>query len=299
MNRSEQGALTAYWNGEFVPFEQVRISPLDLGFLQAATITERLRTFNGKPFLMGPHISRLQHSLKAVGIDPGLTPDQWQDAILQVGERNRSRHPSGDQAIVIFVTAGEHGGSPNVCVHSLPLRFGDWADAYQQGRRLIIPATRQVPSESIPVSVKHRSRLHWFLAERQAKQVDPQAEALLLDQKGDVTETSSSNLFIVNDGTILTPHSRNSLRGVSQHHVFSLCERLDLPSAQMDLSPGHLYDAEEVWLSCTSYCLLPVTKVDGHTIGDGQPGPQFARFIEAWSDTVGVDIIAQARQFAG
>ena len=88
---------TAYFNGEWVPFSQVKIDPMDRGFLVGDVIFDVARTFNGKSFRMDQHIDRLYRSLKYVRIDPGLSPREMYDISEEAIARNEHlREDVGD-----------------------------------------------------------------------------------------------------------------------------------------------------------------------------------------------------------
>jgi branched-subunit amino acid aminotransferase/4-amino-4-deoxychorismate lyase len=80
--------------------------------------------------------------------------------------------------------------------------------------------------------------------------------------------------------------------------VFDLAKELGIPVSEEDLQPYDLYTADEAFFTSTSPCVLPVTQVDRRPIGDGKPGPTVHRLLQAWSETVGVDIVAQAKYYA-
>jgi branched-subunit amino acid aminotransferase/4-amino-4-deoxychorismate lyase len=320
----------AYLNGGYVPFSACRVHVTDPGVVQAVTAVDRLRTFRHRPFLLDEHLDRFDCSREAIGIElqesrrdlVGIVQRVVAESTALIAERD-------DLAVVLLATPGHcalnspiaavpsmpfdvraasgellgrfapegPGGSPEptLCVHTLPLDFARWAAKYDAGEHLVIPSVRQVPRECIDPRIKHRSRLHWYLAEQEARRADPEATAVLPDRDGHVTETSAANVFIVRGGRLVTPRPEAALPGISQAYVRRLAAELGIDYHTSDLTPGNLYAADEVLLSSTSFCLLPVTRVDGRAISDGRPGPVFRRLIEAWSRRVGVDIIAQAQ----
>jgi branched-chain amino acid aminotransferase len=169
-----------------------------------------------------------------------------------------------------------------------------FAHLFTEGVHLVIPSTRHVPPECVDPKIKNRSRLHWWLAEREAHLVDPRAMPLLLDLAGNLTETSGSNVLIVKDGVVLSPAPRNILLGVSRKVVIELCMALDIPFAERDLQLHDALTADEIFLTTTPYCMAPATKVNGLPVGSGAPGgPVFERILKAWSEQVGLDIRAQ------
>jgi branched-subunit amino acid aminotransferase/4-amino-4-deoxychorismate lyase len=139
--------------------------------------------------------------------------------------------------------------------------------------------------------------MHYYLADRQAAARDPHARALLLDGQGFVTEASTANVLIYRAGDGLAwPPTTKVLPGISLAVVVELAGRLGIPCGERDLTPNDVASADEVFLSSTPFCLLPVTRLNDRPIGAGRPGELFARLIAAWNEMAGLDIIAQAER---
>ena len=295
----------AYLNGEFIPVSQAKLSVFDQGVVQGASVTEMVRTFKHQPFRIEDHLNRLQQSIRYVGFEPDETIEDLQSIALKIVTQNAKLIPaSHDLGLTLFVTPGDNptykGGavtSPlrtsTVCVHTFPLPFEIWADAFETGQHLITPSLRHIPPESLDARIKSRSRLNWYLADREAQLADPKARALVLDGNGNVTETSTANFLIASHGRIIVPDPTKTLGGVSRLVVSELVGRVGLEFTTADLKIYDVLTAEEAFTSSTPYCLLPVTRVNGKPIGDGTPGPVFRKIMAAWNDLVGVDIIAQ------
>ncbi len=294
---------TAYFKGEWMPFSQVKIDPMDRGFTVGDVVFDVARTFNGKSFRMEDHIQRLYRSLKFVRIDPGLSAKEMLDISEEVVQRNdHLRAEVGDFTITQFVTRGpgsssRSAGPPAVCVKVAPIGIGRFADLFKDGAHGVITRTRSYPVESLDPKVKNYSRMNFNLADLEAADVDPEAWPILTDADGSLTEGTGYNVFLVTDGVIRTPGDRNILQGVSRGMVFDLARQLNIPLVEEDLQPYDLYTADEAFFSGTSPCILPVSKVDQREIGDGRPGPIVQQLLSAWSETVGMDIVDQALQF--
>ena len=294
---------TAYFKGEWMPFSQVKIDPMDRGFTVGDVVFDVARTFNGKSFRMEDHIQRLYRSLKFVRIDPRLSAKEMLDISEEVVQRNdHLRAEVGDFTITQFVTRGpgsssRSAGPPAVCVKVAPIGFGRFADLFKDGAHGVITRTRSYPVESLDPKVKNYSRMNFNLADLEAADVDPEAWPILTDADGSLTEGTGYNVFLVTDGVIRTPGDRNILKGVSRGMVFDLARQLNIPLVEEDLQPYDLYTADEAFFSGTSPCILPVSKVDQREIGDGRPGPIVQQLLSAWSETVGMDIVDQALQF--
>jgi branched-subunit amino acid aminotransferase/4-amino-4-deoxychorismate lyase len=292
----------AYLNGTWIDARELRISVDDLGFTLGATVVERLRTFGGQPFRVDEHLRRLRHSLEIVGWSPTELTAKVGDAIDEFIRRNTALiAPGDDWTISAFVTPGEtpDAAKSTVCVHGGPLAFAGWAHKYETGVDICIADVRQVPANCWPPELKCRSRMHYYLADREADRRCAGARAVLLDQDGFVGEASTANVvaYFKHDG-LVTPRLAGVLPGISQQMLFELADNMNLAHREGDLRPAELAAAEEVFMTSTSICLQPVVHQDGEPIGDGRPGPIYRQLLAAWSSKVGVDIAAQARQFA-
>ncbi|MCH8062051.1 MAG: aminotransferase class IV [Chloroflexi bacterium] len=296
---------TAYFNGEWVPFSEVKISPLDRGFEVGDVVFDVARTFNGKSFRMKEHIDRLYRSLKYVRIDTGLSFDEMMQVSEEIITRNEPhRAEAGDFTVRQFVTRGagawtHNAGPPAICVYVQPIGFRRFARFYSEGAHGVIPRTRSYPVEALDPKVKHYSRMNFNLAELEVADIDPEAWPIMTDLDGNITEGTGYNVFMVSDGVIRTAGDRSILQGISRATVFDLAEQLNIPIVEEELQPYDLYNADEAFFSGTSPCVLPVTRVDKREVGDGKPGPITQQLLAAWSERVGVDIVGQAERFAG
>lgn len=297
----------AYSNGKIDPLASVSISLFDAGFVLGTTIAEQLRTFGGKIFRLDDHLARLAASLKIIDVSISESPDRLAAVAAELVDHNHALLESGDDlGLAILVSPGGNSGyrttdtsEPTVILYTYPLPFRLWHKKYELGQRLVIPPTRQVPAACWPSALKCRSRMHYYLADRQAEAVEPGSRALLLDTEGHVTEASTANvlLYRVGQGLISPPHDK-VLPGISLAAAAEIAARMGQPLTDRDLTPDDLLAADEVFLTSTPLCLLPVVSVDGHPIGSGRPGHFFRRLINSWSDSVGLDIIDQAHRFA-
>jgi branched-chain amino acid aminotransferase len=280
----------------------------DAGFALGATVTEQLRTFGGRLFRLERHLERLQNSLRICGIDAGLSRDEF----AAIGEKLvRHNHPLVDPAddlgLCVFATpgtyaaisGGRHSEGPTVGLHTFPLAFGLWAARYAEGVNLVVTPTQQVPAECWPAELKCRSRMHYYLADRQAAAIERGARALLLNADGQVIETSTANIviYVAGQGLVAPPRS-HVLPGVSLEVVIELARGLPIPYSERALLPSDVATAQEAFLTSTPNCLLPITRFAGRPIGDGRPSPIYQQVLAAWNKLVGLDIAAQATRFA-
>jgi branched-subunit amino acid aminotransferase/4-amino-4-deoxychorismate lyase len=298
--------LLAYFNGRFLPASQLSIAVCDAGFVQGVTVSEQLRTFRGRLFRLRQHLDRLRRSLEIVGVEPGVDLPRLGEAASQLAANNhRLLAERDDLGLSLFVTPGAYptfappGGSPpTVAMHTYPLPFHLWWAKYQRGQKLAVTDIRQVPSASWPAELKCRSRMHYYLADREAHLADPGARALLLDQEGKVVEASTANVILYRrrEGFISPPRER-ILPGVSIAVLAELARDSGVPFLHRDVTVDDVVGADEVILSSTAPCLLPVVSLNGRPIGSGKPGDAFRRALSAWSDLVGLNIERQAEEF--
>lgn len=286
----------AYLNGSLVPLSQASLSIFDAGVLSGAIVSERLRTFRHEPFLLDEHVARLAASAEAAHVPLSLSAAEIADLIREVVRLNAELVPAEyDLGVSVFSTPGvDLAGT--FCVYATPIPAHLYAGAYDAGLSLVTPPTRAIPGESLSPQIKTRSRLHWHIADAQAGRIEPGSKALLVDDKGFVTETATGNLFVVPPGglRILTPRRTKTLGGSSRAYVLDL---LPLDVEEADLRPEDVASAGEAFVTSSVYCLLPVVRLNRAPVGRGA-GPIYRKLLADWSDRVGVDIAGQMRQMA-
>jgi branched-subunit amino acid aminotransferase/4-amino-4-deoxychorismate lyase len=299
-----------YLNGRLVPASEAHLAIYDAGLVLGATVTEQTRTFHKRLWRLGNHLDRLFRSLKYTRLDIGLSKEQLAVVSEELVAHNAPLlGESSELGLIHFVTPGEYPTyagmsgrpartTPTVCVHTFPLPFHLWAKKMLVGQHLVTPSIRHVPPQCYDPKMKYRSRMHFYLADQEARLVDPEASALLLDLDGNVTETNAANFLIVERGTVVSPTTRNTLPGISRAMVIELCGQLGIPFVERDFQVFDAINADEAFTTSTPYCLMPVTKINGIAIADGKPGPIGRRLLAAWSEVVGLDIAAQIQEGA-
>jgi branched-chain amino acid aminotransferase len=179
-------------------------------------------------------------------------------------------------------------------IYTLPMDLRGWAKFYTEGCHAVTPMSRIIPSQSLDARIKNRSRMAYTLAEMEVKLVDTEAQSVLLDVDGYVAENKGGNLFLVSEGVLKTPSTRNCLSGISRETVLELAERQGIPTRETELQPYDFYTADEVFFTSTPYCIMPATRFNGLPVGDGRVGPVTKKLLAAWSELVGMNIVQQA-----
>jgi branched-chain amino acid aminotransferase len=276
-------------NGRLVPEEEARVSVFDRGFLYGDGVFESMRAVGGVVFRRERHLERLLRSADGIGLDLKAAGPALAAAPGEVLEANRL----SDARIRLTVTRGtgrpgdyvEALGPPTVVVSAAPFqRLGE--SLYASGVRVMIPRRRQIPPDSLDPAIKSISRLGSVLARREAR--DRGAfEAVLLDGGGHLTEGTASNVFLVVMGRLLTPPApAGGLPGITREAVVELARAAAIEVSEERLPAGLVAEAQEAFLTNTSWEILPVVQVDERRIGEGVPGPVTRDLLAAYRDLV-------------
>jgi branched-chain amino acid aminotransferase len=297
----------AYLNGQLLSASQATIPVFDAGFVLGATVTEQLRTFRGELFRLPEHLARLHVSLQTAGIEPRESLPKLAEIADRLVVQNRALIDLNDDlGLCIFITPGPYAAMAEgtaaeslTCLHTYRLPFHLWSDKYQAGVSLRTTPVQQVPAVCWPAALKCRSRMHYYLADREAAKAEPGARALLLNEHGLIAETSTANVvaYFSQQG-LVSPPIPQVLPGISLQVITELAGRLDIPFATREIAPDEFGRADEAFLTSTPNCLLPVTRFNGRAIGNGQPGKIFGQLLAAWNEMAGVNIAEQARRFS-
>ena len=298
-----------YINGDYFLPDDAKISIFDAAVMLGDTVTESTRTFGHVPFKLDEHIARLYKSLKVTRIDPGMTAAEMTALTLEVLAANLPHVPEDEDVWIVHnISRGRSvaGADPTkqrsaatVIIFTQPMILVDWARFYLAGCHAVTPSSRAIPPQALDARIKNRSRMAYTLAEMEVKLVDPQAQGILLDVDGNVAENKGGNFFIVSEGVLKTPPTRNALAGMSRATVLELAAGMGIPTQVMDFQVYDIYTADEAFFTSTPYCLMPATRINGLPVGDGKVGDMTKRLLAAWSERVGMDIVGQAlRQLA-
>ncbi|NHW88105.1 MAG: branched-chain-amino-acid transaminase [Archaeoglobales archaeon] len=287
--------LLVYLDGKFVPEEEAKISIFDHGFLYGDGVFEGIRAYNGRVFRLREHMNRLYDSAKAIDLQIPITKEEFEKIILETLRINKLR----DAYIRPIVTrgVGDLGLDPRKCkkptIIVITKPWGKlYGDLYERGLKAVTVAVRRNPYDALPPNIKSLNYLNNILAkiEANAKGGD---EAIFLDKLGFISEGSGDNIFIVKNGSILTPPAINNLPGITREVVIEIIKKLGIPFAERNLSLYDLYTADEVFVTGTAAEIAPIVEVDGRKIGDGKPGKLTKRLMEEFekvTQTEGVPI---------
>jgi len=300
-----------YINGKYVPDSEARISIYDSALMFGDMVFEMTRSFNKKQFKLREHLERLYASIKYVRIPLDMTIDEMEQAVYDTIKINENCFSDDDEhRIMINVTRGlipiyegkvGIAGGPKVIISNYPLKWTiqTLGHLYDTGINAVIVNQRAIPSQLLEPKIKNRSRIHYQMANIEASQFSGKDNwALLLDPDGFVAEGPGDNFFIVKDNVVISPEGRNILRGVSRAYIFELCDELGISWQEKNIEPYDVLMADEAFVTATPFCMLPVMRINGQNIGDGNYGKITQTLLNKWGEKVGVNIEQQIRYYS-
>lgn len=266
-------------NGILKPRAQACVSVFDSVVQGGDAVWEGLRVYDGRIAELEGHLQRLQDSAKALAFAEIPTSSDVRAKIFATLEANGMR----DNAhIRLTLTRGEKvtsGMNPRFNQSGCTLIvLAEWKPPVysDDGIRVITASIRRNTPECLDSKIHHNNLLNNILASIEAN-VAGVDSAIMLDVSGFVSETNDTNLFLVKDGRVLTPHSDSCLPGLTRQMILSICEQQGIPAAERNLSVTEVYTADEVFTSGTMGELTPVLEADGRVIAAGKVGPMTTR----------------------
>jgi len=297
-----------YINGEMIPESKAKISIFDIGFKYGATFYESLRTFKHKIFKIDEHLKRLENSLKYVELSSMVSMDKIKKIIEQVFDANIHLTEEDDDIFIsVEITPGvgfphplmsSKELKPTIIVYTSEIPYKEYAKYYTIGKPAVIVNICNVPPQTYDSRAKNRSRLHFFIAKREAIKAESDSFALVPDINGNITESTGANFFIVKDDVLYTPTERNILIGISRQTVIEIAKKMGIKVVEKDINQYDCFTADEAFFTTTTYCVLPISRINKNNVGKQIPGYYTKKILDAWSEMVGMDIVKQAQKYA-
>src|SRR5437660_8103534 len=225
--------MWVYLNDRFVPKEEAVVSVFDHGFLYGDGVFEALRAYRGRSCQLTEHLARLERSASELGMALPVTRERLADPVRESLTRNQLQEAY--LRITVSLGPGEIGLDPALCKSPtlvvIAKPFEPYpASFYTDGVSVIIAQTRRTPPEALPPQVKSLNFLNNVLAKMEATAAGAH-EALLLNHRSEVTEGTTSNVFIVTGGRLRTPSAAcGILEGITRNVVLQLAQELSIPT---------------------------------------------------------------------
>ncbi|MCX8188035.1 MAG: branched-chain-amino-acid transaminase, partial [Nitrososphaeria archaeon] len=247
-------------------------------------VFEGIRAYNGVVFKLREHIKRLYASAKAIMLEVPMSEEELMNAILETLRRNKLR----DAYIRLVITrgVGDLGLDPRKCkkptviIIAEPMLSLYSKESRLKGISLIFSSVRRDRVDATTHQIKSMNYLNSILAKLEAINAGAD-DAIMLDERGFVSEATAANIFIVKNGKIVTPPTTTgALAGVTRDFVIGLARKLGYEVEERDITPFDTMTADEVFITGTGAEIVPVTKVAGRIIGDGKAGKITMRLID-------------------
>jgi branched-chain amino acid aminotransferase len=280
-------AATVNVNGRISAGDEAVIPVFDHGFLYGEGIYETLRTYNGRLFFFDRHMRRLRNSARLIELALPFTDDELATRIEET--MAAAKLDSAEAYVRVLVTRGvgeltydlKATPTPSWVIIVKPLP-SPAAEIYRQGVKVVLVDVVRNHPQSVNPIIKSNNLMNSALAAQQALKRGA-FEAVMRNYRGELTECTQSNLFIVTNGAALTPPLESGLLpGITREFIFELGREAGVEAREQVLRDDDLFNADEVFLTSTTREVLPIVNVDDRTIGDGLPGPITRKLLEAF-----------------
>ena len=259
--------MTVLLNGQFVSQEQAVVSVADRSFLYGDGVFETIPVYHGKPFRWAQHLERLTRGADFLKIRLAFAPKELRGLAGQLIERNQM--PDALLRLTLSRGPGERGYSPKGAESPLlvmELHPRQPVDPQNPPFWRLKTSSCKLPAGDPLSSFKTNNKLLHVLARAEAENADAD-DALMLNTNGEVTETSSANLFwVYRDTVYTTPTGRGALPGITRAVVLELCQALNLPTNKRVIKLESLHKSEGMFLSLSSLGIVPVGALDGESV---------------------------------
>lgn len=276
-------------DGELIKSSEAKISVFDHGLLYGDGIFEGIRFYAGKVFRLEEHIQRLFASAKAILLTMPWSEQEVCDIVCQTVRANGLT--DGYIRLVLTRGVGGLGLNPYLCKKPSMFCIADSIQLYPEsyytdGLELVTCSTRRPSHATLSPQVKSLNYLNNVMAKIECLKAGV-VEGLMLNEEGLVAECTGDTIFLVKNGTVVTPKiTDGALDGITRFVVFDLCESLDIPVIEDQVTRYDIYTAEECFLTGTAAEVIAVNKLDDRVIGTGKPGEIFVKLLEAFRHEV-------------
>lgn len=271
--------------------KDAKISVFDRGFLYGDSIYEAGRCYDGVFFALEDHITRLFNSAERIGMDLQMSQRDFLAEVYQVA------HESGIQNAYmrLIVTRGEgpisldpaaSGEQLNRIIIIKSLESMLKPEIYKTGMEIITAKVERNSRQSMDPGIKSGNYLNNVMAMGEARKQGAH-DAILLNRDGFISEGTTWNFFIIKDGTVITPpDDAHILLGITRKKIKKICEDNNIPLLFKNIKPADVYAADEAFSSGSFKEIIPIVKIDGKKIGQGQPGTTTERLINLYRGEV-------------
>lgn len=282
-------SLQIYINGEFHDKENAKISVYDHGLLYGDGVFEGMRSYSGKVFRLEQHLDRLYESALAICLTIPISKEQLALDVNKTLQINS--FTNAYIRLVVTRGSGSLGLDPNRTSNPQVIIIADSIslypeEYYQNGLKIITAATVRSHPAALSPRIKSLNYLNNIMAKIEGLQAGC-VEALMLNHKGEVAECTGDNIFIVKNGTILTPpKDAGILEGITRNAILDLAKVHGIVAHETTLTRHDVFVADECFLTGSAAEVIPVVSLDSRPIGQGKVGAVTTKLMAAFKKFV-------------
>jgi len=275
MTENPFAAGCAYIDGEYVPIGEACIPIIDTGFTRSDLTYDVVAVWNGKFFRLNDHLDRFEKGWQRLRMKPELSVEEMRQILFECVRRSGLRNAYVE--MILSRGVDEEGSRDprrfrnRFYAYAIPYVWIAKPETQEIGIHLVIAEkTIRIPPDAVDPTVKN---FHWGDLVRGIYEAYDRGgyTAVLPDAEGNITEGPGFNLYVYCENTLLTPAS-GVLKGITRQTVLDLAAEQGIPAGQTMFGANVLKNAEEVFITSTAGGVIPVTTVNGKSIGDGKPG---------------------------
>jgi len=270
--------------GRLVHREEAGVSPFDSAVQGGDAVWEGLRLYQGRIFKLIEHLDRLRDSAKALAFAAIPSHQAIIGEIRRTLEANRMADGVHIRLTLSRGVKYTSGMDPRLNTAGPTLIvLAEWkAPVYDRGGISLITSSVRRPRPDVMDPKIHSANLVPSILAKIEANAAGADDALMLDPDGFVAETNATHVFLVDRERVVTGRTRACPEGITRATVLDLCAANGIDHEVRDLSLTEVYRAAEMFCTGTMGELVAVTKVDGRTIGDGEPGPVTRRLSDLY-----------------
>ncbi len=265
-----------YIGGRLFEKADAKISVFDHGLLYGDGVFEGIRSYSGRVFRLDAHVDRLYDSARGIHLVIPMTKAAMAEAVVNTLKANGLR----DAYIRLIVTrgAGSLGLDPRRTTDPQVIIITDSIslypeELYEHGLKIVTAGTMRNHPAALNPRIKSLNYLNSILAKIEGTNAGC-LEALMLNHKGEVSECTGDNIFVVRKGELHTPSiDAGILEGITREAVIELARKAGITVVERTMDRQDIYTADECFLTGTAAEVIPVVELDGRSIGPGKPGP--------------------------
>ena len=265
--------ILVYVSGELLPRDQAKVSVFDSVVQGGDAVWEGLRVYDGTVFALQEHLERLQQSAKTMAFEEIPSQDEIRKALFDTLESNHMRDHTH---VRLTLTRGEKitsGMNPKLNQSGCTLIIlAEWKPPIYDDLKLRLSTSsiRRNSPQPLDSKIHHNNLINNILAKIEANLCGTD-DAIMLDMSGYVSETNATNIFMMKQGKLHTPHADSCLPGITRGIVIKLAAQLNMPVVERNISISEFYNADEVFTTGTMGELAEVTEIDGRHIENKHP----------------------------